>query len=82
MWQIRVPAIRFYSPPIACARLSDAVRRAKQIAAAHPGATVDIFRNDGLPVFAIGASRFGAGCPDVTPHRSYAEFCRINRLAK
>ena len=82
MWQIRVPAIRLYNPPIICARLSEAVRRAKQIAAVHPNATVDVFRCDGTPVFAIGASRFGAGCPDATPHRSYAEFCRINRIAK
>lgn len=79
MWNIVVPAVRFYSPPIECASLSAAVRRAKQIASAYPLATVDIFRN-GRPVFALGASQFG-GSSGLTPHRSWAQFQRINNLS-
>lgn len=50
-WEIVVPGIAFYSPPIRCERASEALRRAKQIAAAHKHATVDLYR-DGEPVFA------------------------------
>jgi hypothetical protein len=60
------------------ARVVDAVRRAKQIAAVYPNATVDIFRGE-LPVFSLGASWFG-GAGGTIPHRCYSEFMRINEL--
>lgn len=78
MWNIVVPAVPFYNPPIAYERITDAVRRAKQIAAVYPNATVDIHHN-GRPVFALGASQFG-GASGLIPHRSWNEFQRINGL--
>ena len=79
MYAIVVPSVRLYHPPIELASVTAAVRRAKQIASAYPWATVDIFRN-GRPVFALGASRFG-GSSGLTPHRSWAQFQRINGLS-
>lgn len=76
-WEIVVPGIALYCPPIRCERASEALRRAKQIAAAHRNATVDLYR-DGEPVFAIGASRFGGCCADATPSRLWSEYQRLN----
>jgi len=72
MWQIIVPAIPFYNPPLEYDRLSAAVRRAKQIARAQPHATVDVYQ-DGQPVFALGASRFGGCSAGVTPSRCWSK---------
>lgn len=72
MWQIVVPGVAFYHPPIECDRLSAAVRRAKQIATAYPHSTVDVYR-DGVPVFALGASRFGGCAAGVTPSRCWSK---------
>lgn len=77
-YRLIVPAIPFYFPHLEFDRITDAVRRGKRIASAHPGATVDVYRNDGEPIFALGASVFGGSCPSVTPHRCWAEFVRIN----
>lgn len=79
MYAIVVPGIRFYNPPIQYGHITDAVRRAKQIASVYPNATVDIHCN-GRPVFALGASRFG-GASGLIPHRSWATFQRINNLS-
>ena len=82
MLQIHVPGNRLYTPPIEYRQISDAVRRAKQIAAVYPDSTVDIYRDDGTPIFALGASRFGSGCPDVIPHRCWSTFQKINGFAR
>lgn len=78
MFAVVVPGIRFYNPPIEYVRIVDAVRKAKQIAAVYPNATVDVYRGE-LPVFALGASWFG-GASGTIPHRCYSEFLRINEL--